>query len=204
MKKNAIMAFLVVGCIAGIGGYFLGKRSGVPVRRAEPTPKQQTITEDEQRPEVAALASRHGAVVGWHRGLSDRSLDQPILTAEIQRALMPEPKRPVLVVGHVKDIVDSPESETKAVTLQWGELFFEIVFEVMCPTVEAEKLLQGRRDWTKPVAAIVLVNGVLRKERAQRQDQEISPESFGLFLQRSFLATGKCSEMFVFGEKQQQ
>lgn len=201
MKKNTIIALLVVGGIAGVIGYRLGKQASVPGRRVEQAPKDKTKTEDEQRPEVTTLASRHNAVVGWHRGLSDRSLDQPILTAELQRALMLESKRPVLVIGHVKDIVDSPESDTKAVTLQWGEPFFDIVFEMTCPTVEAEKLLQGRRDWTKPVAAIVLVDGIRRKERVQRQDQEISPESLGLFLERSFHATGKCSEMLVLGGK---
>jgi hypothetical protein len=201
MKKNTIIALLVVGGIAGVIGYRLGKQSSVPVKRIEPTPKQQTITEDEQRPEVTTLASRHNAVVGWHRGLSDRSLDQPILTAELQRALMPEPKRPVLIVGRVKDLVNSPEPDARTVTLQWGQLFFHIVFEMMCPTAEAEKLFHGRRDWTKPVAAIVLVDGVRRKERAQRQDQEISPESLGLFLERSFHVTAKCSEMLVLGGK---
>ena len=201
MKKNTIIALLVVGCIAGVGGYFLGKQSSVPVRRGEPTPKQQTITEDEQRPEVTALASRHSAVVGWHRGLSDRSPNQPIYTAELQHALMPEPKRPVLIVGQVTDFVDSPEPNTRAVTLHWmGGLFFNIVFEMMCPTAEAEKLLQARRDLTKSVAAIVLVDGIRRKERAQQQDQENSLESFGLFFQR-FHATGKCSEMLVLGGK---
>jgi hypothetical protein len=152
--------------------YFAHNRAeDARARREEAERATQQATEKAALQErISELAKRHDAVTDWRSHLRDRTIIDPIYSAELTAALINPERRPVLFIGSVRDV--GQVGGKYVLSLEGGiNLRTHFLLHLSCSDEQAKSIMAEPRGESNRFAVVATIVSV---DSAQRRDEGAS------------------------------
>jgi hypothetical protein len=198
-KKTIVIALLIpVIALVVTAVIYQGSKLG-PVDEMEAKAAAEKRTQIERS--IAAMVARHGAVADWSKRLvkEDKYLI-PLVTLEVQNALMVTGGRPVLFYSYLTDVEKS--GEKYMVSFRDVTAHPDILFELECSPEQVEKIMANPNEmFFNNYAVVARIRDVykpkftLRGRPAKKGSSMVDIESPGLVV-----AEGSCVDMIFIGD----
>jgi hypothetical protein len=182
---------LVAISLLALWAYFAPNRAQYAKARREEaeTATQQAPQKAALQERISELAKRHGAITDWRSHLRDRTVTDPIYSAELASALLNPERRPALFIGSVRDV---DQIEAKYVVSLEGVINLETHFllHLSCSDQQAKSIMAEPRGESNRLAVVVatsLVDGAQQKDEGESSSSRTEINVEGELLDFEFL-----------------
>jgi hypothetical protein len=189
-KVERTLVVLIFGSAVLGAAYWFGSRE-IASRRAsqeenEAADRREKMQRQETQDAMEALITTNRAVRDWKRSLCTQNYTAPILTSELQNALVTKDDRPVLITGSLTDMRD--QNGQYVLTLS-SHLCRDARLRVeLALSSEESRIVLARRSESMPYYAIAAqVRSVEKTDTASDNGDSI------------FVVRGRCSNLIFTG-----
>ena len=191
-KFFQIAAWVVV--IGGVGGWWFSiEHNAAKNKKAQET--KDKYAQEEKQKAIAQLSNKYNAVSDWSELLSKKSSTSPVLTIEVEDALLRKDNRPVLL----RVTLDDVERKENKYLAYFAADFTELKFVLDCNDRQIKKITQRQLGFLDEYVVVAKIRKI--RKITFESITETDGEESGINITNSLIATGECLDLLFIGER---
>ena len=196
MKDFLKIAVWVV-IIGGIGVWWFSVKHNT-VKNEKAQEAKSEYEQEEKQKTITQFSNKYNAVSDWSELLSKKSATSPILTMEIEDALLRKDNRPILLRVTLDDVERKENKYLAYFSADFSVDFTSLKFILDCNDEQIKKITQRQLRLSDEYAVIAEIQKI-RKITFESAVEDKDGEESGTYIMDTLIATGKCLDLLFSG-----